>query len=264
MKYAFTFLLLNFYCSVFCQDSDSILIKTIDSTTGTHFDKFYKKYIVATNGIHILSSHKVPDQALIQAKTIIEHMSNGLASGVVKTMLGYNFRVVVKAVSEKSTDIPEHSDLYKINFKGDWNNTRGLGATPARPVCSCSEENLLCYRTDPYKGQDILAHEFAHGIHTMGLRFYDKAFDKRLREIWKAAKKEKLWSGTYALTNIEEYFAYGAQTWFHVILESPVANGQNNYINTREELFAHDPRLYRLMEEVFPISILNMSCNCVK
>lgn len=262
MNYARTLLLVILYGSVFGQQTDSVSIRTLTATRGTHYDQFYQKCSIATNGIPILSSHNVSDQALIQAKAIIEHMSRGLPAEVIATMLHYNFRVVVKAVSEKSTDIPEHRDLYKLNAQGNWNNTRGLGATPARPVCSCSEENLLCYQNDPYKGQDILAHEFAHGIHTMGFRLIDKTFDKRLRKIWKAAKKEKRWRNTYALTNIEEYFAYGAQTWLHVILESPVANGQHNHVNTREELRVHDPRLYRLMEGVFPVGILNVSCNC--
>jgi len=241
--------------------NDLNFIKTLDSSSG--YDRFYNKCIYANN-IPILSSKNVSNQALIQAKAIIEHIVNGLSPEITNAMLDCNFRIVIKSESEKTTDMPEHNELYKLHPKGDWNSIRGLGATPKQPICSCAEENLLCYWNDPYKGNDVLTHEFAHGVHEMGLRFYDKTFDKKLWKMWRLAKRENLWTGTYAITNFQEYFAYGTQIWFHVVTQSPITNGFSNSIDTREELLKYDPRLYKLMEGVFPAGILEISCNCKK
>ena len=37
----------------------------------------------------------------------------------------------------------------------DWDWTRGVGATRWIPVTSCAEENLLCWSTDVYRGENI-------------------------------------------------------------------------------------------------------------
>ena len=46
---------------------------------------------------------------------------------------------------------------------------RGLGGTPAVPLGSSAEENLLCLAGDRYRGEDITVHEFAHSVHLLGL-----------------------------------------------------------------------------------------------
>lgn len=236
-------------------------IKKIDTSLG--YDNFYKKCIYA-NGIPILSSDNVSDQALIQAKAITEHIANSLPRGVVKTMTDRKFRIVVTSKTEKTTSVPEYSNLYKIHPKGNWDNVGGVGGTPEIPISTCSEENLLCYQNDISAGYDILTHELAHGIHALGLNFYDRKFDKKLLKMWKMAKKEKLWTETYAVTNHYEYFACATQIWFHVFAQSPIANGFSNSIDTRKELLTYDPRLYKLMQGVYSASILNISCSCKK
>lgn len=118
-------------------------------------------------------------------------------------------------------DIPEYKALNQLFPETDWDRrTRGIGATTLIPVSSCAEENLLCFESDPYRGADILIHEFAHTIHTMGLRYLDTNFDKALQTIYRMAKREGLWENTYAMTNYIEYFAEGVQSLFNVNMEA--------------------------------------------
>lgn len=49
-------------------------------------------------------------------------------------------------------------------------------------LCSGGEENLLCYRSDPWRNEDIFLHEFVHGIHNVAIASNGaiKDFDRRI------------------------------------------------------------------------------------
>jgi hypothetical protein len=151
------------------------------------------------------------------------------------------------APTEFTIDIPEHSDLKPAGY---WNKrARGLGATGIRPAVSCGEENLLNYEGDPYRGENILVHEFGHAIHEMGMRDVDRTFDRRLNDTYKKAMSDGLWKSTYAATNRMEYWAEGVQSWFDCNRKAD--RSQHNGVNTREKLKEYDPPLAKLLEEVF-------------
>lgn len=227
--------------------------------TGLGLSPFYKKYVDA-GGIPVVSSAKVPDAALIQAGNIIRQMLDKRPDVVAK-MKQNKLRVAVMAESEVTVDIPEHSDLYTAFPGTDWNTrARGLGATLQRPACSCAEENLLCYPNDRYSGEDILVHEFAHGIHLLGISYADTGFDKELEGIYKEALAKGLWANTYAATNYAEYWAEGVQTWFDLNKEAIPTNTVHNQINTREELRVYDAKLYELISRYFNVPTKKVSC----
>lgn len=222
-------------------------------------DSFYKKYINA-GGIPIVSSGKVPDKALVEARNIVVCMLAKITA-VIPVMNRYKVHIAIMAVSELTTDIPEHRDLNQAFPGTDWNiRGRGFGATVARPVTTCAEENLLCYMTDRYRGENILVHEFAHTIHTLGLRYLYPAFDAELRHIYDAAKKGGLWADTYAITNPEEYFAEGVQDWFNVNTAAAHADGVHNEISTRQKLKKYDPGLYAFIARYFYDSEEKIGC----
>src|SRR3954454_11151083 len=165
---------------------------------------------------------------------------------VKDAMIRNKTRCAVMAYSERTTDIPEHSDLTPKDY---WNvRARGLGATHVRPAVSCAEENLLGYPGDPYATENILIHEFGHAIHEMGLNTADKTFEPRLRKAFDEATKKVLWKGTYAASNLHEYWAEGVQSWFDTNCEN---DSQHNHVNTRDELETYDPPLAALLKEVF-------------
>lgn len=224
---------------------------------------FYKKFILAL-GIPILSSENVADLALIQSKDIVVHML-GSREDVVDEMLGNDIRIAIIADTEVTTDIPEHAFL-KNDPDFDWDaNTRGLGATLSVPVSSGAEENLLCaglgsLPLDVYDGEDIFIHEFAHGIHLLGLNYVDTNFQSDLDASW-TATKVTVWDNTYAGSNSIEFFAEGVQSFFNVDLPGPAGgDGTHNDIDTRLELLAADPVLYEIIDRFLPDDDLTPSC----
>ena len=227
---------------------DSAVVSVVP--TSFHFSSFYKKYTDA-NGIPVISSGKVPDAALVEARKIILQML-GKVPDVIPIMVKYKIRVAVMSVNEVPTDIPEHSDLNRAFPETDWNQRgRGYGATIKRPATSCAEENLLCYTNDRYKGENILVHEFAHTIHEFGLRYLDPMFDNKLEDVYSNAKKRGLWVNTYAITNQKEYWAEGVQDWYNVNLSAVPSNGIHNEIHTRQGLKNYDHDLYDLISLYF-------------
>lgn len=205
---------------------------------------FYKKFVSA-GGIPIVGSEKVSDYAFLEAAYIINNMLAG-REDLRQAIIRNKIRVAIMAPTELTTDIPEHSDLTPKDY---WDRrARGLGATKIRPATSCGEENLLCYPGDPYFGENILIHEFAHTIHEIALAEVDPSFDARLKKAYEQAMQEGLWQGTYAATNHHEYWAEGVQIWFHV---NRTLMHEHNFVGTREQLKRYDPRLSSLLEEVF-------------
>lgn len=205
---------------------------------------FYEKYTCA-RGFPVLASRKVSDYALLEAAHLINHMLEK-REDIRKAMIENKTRFVVMAYDEYTTEVPEHSDLKPARF---WDRrARGLGATHARPVVSCGEENLLDFPGDHYRLENILIHEFAHAMHEMGLNSIDPDFDKRLEELYCQAMDEGLFKGTYAATNRMEYWAEGVQSWFDTNREN---DDQHNHVDTREELKAYDPDLAELIKGVF-------------
>jgi len=120
-------------------------------------------------------------------------------------------------------------------------------------VTSCGEENLLCLGRgqDPYFQESILIHEFAHTIHFSGQGSHFKKFNKELYQLYYDALEAGLWENTYAITNAEEYWAEGVQTYFSTNIGVGLADGVHNSINTREELAEYDPALYAFIAEFF-------------
>ena len=207
-------------------------------------DPFYQQWI-DVEGLPVVASEKVNPYAVKEAAWLIRQMI-GHRPAVLRTMANNNVRFAIMAHDEMTTDIPEHSSL-RPDFYWD-KRARGLGATPVRPAVSCGEENLLNYPGDPYWNENILIHEFSHALHQMGLNTVDPDFDNRLKSTFETAKKSKLWEGTYASTNKEEYWAEGVQSWFNTNREN---DAEHNNVNTRTELKNYDTALATLLNEVF-------------
>jgi hypothetical protein len=231
-------------CTAYSQEKAT---KVTPPPKSLKLDSFYEKYISA-EGLPVVSSAKVPDEALRVATDIVEHMLREQPD-IRTELIKANIRVVVMARTELTTDIPEHSDLTP---KRTWDEkARGLGATLVRPASSCAEENLLGYKDDRYRGESILIHEFAHTIHEIGLDALDKDFDDRLKGLYERAMQKGLWKNTYAATNYKEYWAEGVQSWFDSNLSANPPNGIHNHVRTRAALEKYDPDLANLIAEVF-------------
>jgi alpha-glucosidase len=199
---------------------------------------FYKKY-VDYKGFSILSSAKVSDEALLEARYLIDQLLHD-REDILKGLIRRGCRFMVMAPTEMTTDVPEQRHL-KNDPKTNWDRrARGLGGK----LSSCGEENLLNLKGDRYGRENILIHEFNHAIHQQGLRQVDPTFDRRLREAYRAAMDKGLWKGTYVATQPGEYWAEGAQAYFDCMRPQFGAN-------TREKLEKYDEGLFRLVDEVY-------------
>lgn len=220
---------------------------------------FYKKYTDA-DGIPVVSSQNVSNDALLRAGDIVRHMLK-LIPDVKAKMIGNKIRVGIIGINEKPTQMPEYSDLYTAFPGTDWDNrARAYGATLQRPLTTNCEENLLCLGNDRYKGEEILTHEFAHAIHELGLHFTSPGFENELQAAYNNSKTKGLWANTYAISDIREYWAEGVQSWFNCNLEAVPANGIHNHVNTRTELQQYDPVFYALIKKYFPDDLQKHGC----
>ncbi|MBC22974.1 MAG: hypothetical protein CMJ32_03540 [Phycisphaerae bacterium] len=205
---------------------------------------FYGKCLLV-EGMPIVSSDKVRDEALLEAAFLIRRMI-GHRPEILRAMAENRTRFTIMAPTEYTTDVPEHSDLAPSAY---WDKrARGLGATFARPSVSCGEENLLCLPGDPYSTENILIHEFGHAIHEMGMVTVDPTFDSRLMAMFRKAMDEGLYRNKYAATNRMEYWAESVQSWFDTNREN---DHDHNHVDTREELKQYDPRMAIMLEEIF-------------
>lgn len=234
----------NAFCAEVAQSDIQVTSVPADLRKADELSVFYQKYVDA-NGLPILGSERVSDEALIEAANIVNSMlknRNDLRDALIQN----HVRVAVMAPTEQTTDIPEHSDLRP---KAYWDRrARGLGATASRPASSCAEENLLNLSGDRYANENILTHEFAHTIHLRGLNTIDPTFDSRLQKAYQHALSKGLWANTYAGSKYTEYWAETVQSYFD---SNAANNAQHNDISTHEKLAKYDQEVFALIDEVF-------------
>lgn len=234
--------------------------------TSFNLDTFYKKYTDAY-GIPIVSSHKVPDDALLIARDIVNYMLLK-RTDIRAALIKQKARVLIMAETEMETDLPERSNWKKptredrrltpgerdnydkpggiasMTDREYWNKrARGMGGT----VTSCAEENLLGYAGTRYYGENILVHEFSHNIMS-AMRVADTAMLTRINKAYAAAKDKGMYKGQYAINTVAEYWAEGTQWWFWSNYEF---YDKDTRIQSPDDLKAYDPDLYALLDEVY-------------
>jgi hypothetical protein len=219
---------------------------------------FYKKYVDAM-GIPVISSEKVPDDALLVARDIINTML-AMRPDLRKSMVERKWRTGVIAEVEMTMDIPEYSRMKRpgapqgeaVNqLDRDYhaNRSRGLGGNPT----TGAEENLLGYPNTRYWGEHIFVHEFAHAIMT-AVRNVDPAMHAEIRAAYDSAMAAGKYISAperkhYATTNAGEYWAEGVQWWFFSNYGECFKG--NIKVETPEEFAAYDPKLNELISRVF-------------
>ena len=220
---------------------------------------FYKKYVDA-QGIPVISSERVPDDALLVARDIIVSMLANRPD-IRKAMIAKRWRTGVIGETEMTADIPEYANRKRPGAPAGepmtqadrdyhaW-RSRGLGGNPT----TGAEENLLGYPGTRYFGEHIFVHEFAHAIMS-NLRGLEPATGKEIQEAYDAAKAAGKYiiasNGRphYAMTSAGEYWAEGVQWWFFSNY-GECFNG-NIKVETPDEFKDYDPKLYELIGRVF-------------
>ena len=219
---------------------------------GKNIPSFYQKYI-ETEGLYVTSSGKVSDEALLKACDIISLML-AKRPDVKAHMVKKGCHVMIIGKDEETCDLPEFAHICNCEDSIKyWNwRARGFGGAPEDEFSSsCGEENLLALPQDKYVGENILIHEFAHLIHTVGIVGVEPDFNERLEALRQNAIRKGLWEKTYAVSNKEEYFAECVQSFFNCNRYVEPANGVHNWVNRRTKLKTYDPDMYRLLQEYF-------------
>jgi len=215
-------------------------------------DPFYKQHIVA-DGLVVAGSEKVSLYALGEAGYLAKKMLANRPDLMRDLCEKRKMFVAVMAYCELQTDLPDcrHMSLWWAY------RARGLGA---RPV-SCGEENLLDLKGDPYKGESIFVHEFAHVIHSV----LGEEFNARLRELYDNAKESGRFGGYAIDGGVGEFWAEGVQTWFGcngtrrsrsgLGIDSFTVLGPQGelvcHLTTRKLLKTHCPDFARLLDSTF-------------
>jgi len=228
-------------------------------------DPFYTKYTDA-HGIPVTTGEKVPDVALLVARDIVLYMLSERPD-LKKQMVDSGFRVGIMAVTDSTTDLPEQRDWKKpspddrrltdgeraryerianMTDQEYWNRrARGMGGR----YTTGAEENILGYPGNhKYYGENILVHEFSHGIHR-AIRGADPGLARVIEEAYEKAMGKGLWKGHYGSNTVAEYWAEGTQFWFNSNYDYKHGD---TYILSSEDLREYDPALYELLARVYP------------
>jgi hypothetical protein len=228
---------------------------------------FYKKYADA-NGFPILSSARVPDEALAIVRDQVNYML-AHRPDIRETMVEHGARIGIMAETEYTVDLPEQrgwtvpkyldprltegerSNYYEpggLGYRsaaGYWNpRARGMGGT----FTTCAEENVLGYYNTRYWGTNICVHEFSHGIMGAGIGNADPGWFQDIVDAYKAAKAACGSDGRPSLSTARGYAGNTFNEYWAVGVEWYVGNGGRD----RAALKAEDPRLYELITRLIP------------
>ncbi|WP_245864051.1 hypothetical protein [Paenibacillus donghaensis] len=215
---------------------------------------YYTRFTRTSSGILIKSSSCVGYQVHDQACEMIEVMLSKRPE-VARKLEELHASLAIYGLQEDAYDIPEHRGGADFLTRP----VEGFGGTPQIPTTSVSEKNIMRYRDREiqtrYLNESILAHEFGHAIHLIGINHLeDQTLARQLVNAYEHAVASGLWLHTYAISNYEEYFATLTTIWFNVMAESKDGtwDGVRGPVNTREELKVYDPLGYAFFESIYP------------
>lgn len=222
------------------------------------FDPFYTQ-ICVVGGIPLLGSDDVDSRALVAAAHIVTAVL-APRPDLRAQMVARHMRVGVIGVNHKAVDLPEYRDLPIKYPDTDWNAARAYSATPARPLVSGPEENLICSPMDTYPGQQVLVHEMGHSVMDLAARYLDPSLWDRVQRAYERSMAAGRWVGYYGGSSATEYWAEGVQAYFNASRASVGPDPLGTPVDTREKLTAYDPELAGLIREVFTDNPWRASC----
>ena len=209
-------------------------------------DPYYGKYLEA-GGTAIVSSLRMPDEALLRARNIMNEMLSNRPD-LLATIAGMGIHVAIWGEYGVLSDLPEVDyDMYDdSSIFGIFNGE----------VIATGVAQVLCYESMIEPGYDLFVHEFAHGIqaaieHQPG----GDRFRERLAAIYEDALPR--WRWNYAGLNVQEFWAEMVAFWFG----QQYAKGYWRDMNSPAELEALEPAIAALLKEVFGDATLTSSCH---
>ena len=216
------------------------LLLCLTGDAATESNGFYA-YHDSAAGIDLQVHSSVHPDAVAAAKRTIEKMLSARPD-IAGRMQARQARLSIIPRDRFITFLPEFARLSGTNDPNgtayDSFGVRGAGGIPSQPVTATSEENLRKLPGDPFAGEDVTTHEFAHAI--MNLGFSDEE-RRGWTQLYQAAKRRKAFPGAFAMTHEDEYWAELSQSYF----------GVNNEINGRETVGRGDPEALKFLAAVY-------------
>jgi hypothetical protein len=210
---------------------------------------YYQKYLDA-DGIAVLASAEVDDQALIRVKKIIDTML-AKRKDIRDALVAASSRFMIIPKDKGITTLPEYAYLRQVPAPAGYANwderARGMGGLHT----SCGEENLMKLSNDSYFGQSICIHEFAHTIQNSGIARAEPAFSSLLNDHYNVIRQEGFVANTYMATDVGEYWATAVQAWYNNGVCRPVADGVYGPLCDHLSLRQRDPGGYELVNRLF-------------
>lgn len=211
-------------------------------------DPWYAKYS-EVRGIPVVGSARVDDRTLERARRTVARVLATVPRDTVRQLRQANFHIAVIARGEPISAVPGARD--RLGPDADSRYWGGFGATRDWPLCVATEANLA----DRAGEENLLVYSLAISIAELALRPGRRSFTPTLDEAYAHAAKKSLWVNTYAGASATSYWAEGVQSYFNANRAgSRGGDGIHGRINTRRELRAYDPWLYRLIAEEFGAS----------
>lgn len=219
---------------------------------------YYTQSLTTASGIVIKANARVAETALQLAAEQVDVQLARVENGIAAQMAEYGCSLAVYGARENAYVVPEHRRGYD---PASYDVEGFGGSTHNDCVSSVSERNVLRSRGDAnpylntaYPNENILIHEFGHAVRLVGMEtMADDSLSEELHDVYENAYLTGLWPNTYAISNIDEYFATLSTVWFDVMAEAPDwSDGVRSPINTRAELKAYDPQAYAFFAKVYP------------
>ncbi|CAC5413991.1 unnamed protein product [Mytilus coruscus] len=225
---------------------------------GSHFNPTIK--ITATQCVSKTAHYK----AAKKIGFMVKHMPSDVFSGIATRGHG----VGIFCNNEKVSVFPE---LYSLRNKpgcgsscagacqstcySDGRKMDDIGGVTST-ISAVREDRIMCSKNP--QAESILIHEFAHQVY-----FFMPATDhNRVEYVYNYAKQHGIWTvGTYAMANVNEFWAEATQAFFHVTGRSDVTGGLNmcdygKYVCRSESegrayLQKRDPWLFQVLSKIY-------------
>ena len=235
------------------------------------YEAYYRYETTAKCGVKVKGGRTLllPEKTLARAAEMVDVLLSE-SQYLADKMIESGCFLAVYGPDEHAYYIPEHRGTYDPDMR----YVEGFGGT----TCSITECNVWHWlestadkpREDyftAYWDENILAHEFSHGIKISGMDILaDQSLANEYQMLYRHAKAAGLWPNSYAISNSDEFFATMTTIWFNVMNESgrdDFWDGVRGPINTRDELYNYDIYTYRFFSKIYPFTDLGENWDSV-
>ena len=229
------------------EEADSIGRSLLNSLSVVAVPSYYAQFL-QRGDVWIKAPAQVDPRALHAAGDRVEQMLANVRPGIPVCLAEAGAELAIYPGDGYVTDLPEFAYLKgQPDEVGDpYDTYLGLGGIPGQPVSGIPEDNLLALSSDTGAWSDVTIHEFAHLIQNL---CFTPAEHVQIEALYERARRLERFEGTYAMLNVEEFFAvfttlYFNATWRLSDFGMPGSWG-------RFALLQRAPDVHAFMESIF-------------